>query len=378
MCKGFIMLSRSFFENELWEAKRTYSDAEAWLDLIQLARFEDGERTVRIGKVEVVEKRGQVAISTRALAERWGRSIGSIQYLMKKLINHDMVSIDTKEGLSIISLTNYDKYNFVSKVKKQAKGKKESSGTKCVNVISDTDSNTLSNTGINTDINTDNELCNTCITDDANTLSNTHSNTLTNTDSNTHTNKDNKANNSETSSNEDEKKELKKRYFVSTKTSVEDRRNDLWEQLQPFVPVFGVELVSDFFAYWSAPDKTGKDRMVIDDKRIKVFRIWDRLNTWLVKSNGKYEHNQKLAENGIKRSENDGSIVHTDVQANTRYISRWDAARQRADETNGRIAEYIKRTLYPDADTVTDSARDSPAVREGGQLCSDVQHPNGV
>ena len=171
---------------------------------------------------------------------------------------------------------------------------------------------------------------------------------------------------------------MKKRYFVSTKTTVEDRRNDLWRQLQPFIPVFGAELVNDFFAYWSAPDKTGKDRMVIDDKRIKVFRIWDRLATWLVKSNGKYEHNQKLAENGIKRSENDGSIVHTDVPANTRYISRWDAARQRADETNGRIADYIKRTLYPDADTVAGSARDSPAVREGGQLCGDVQHPNGV
>ena len=336
MCKGFIMLSRSFFENELWEAKRTYSDAEAWLDLIQLARFEDGERTVRIGKVEVVEKRGQVAISVRVLSERWGRPRTSVCRLLDKFKRHQMIAMDNVQGVSIISLLNFDKYNVSQrKANRKTKSLFADSGT-----VNGTDSGT---------------------------------------DSGTHTNKDNKANNnSETSSIEDEKKALKKRYFVSTKTTVEDRRNDLWRQLQPFIPVFGAELVNDFFAYWSAPDKTGKDRMVIDDKRIKVFRIWDRLATWLVKSNGKYEHNQKLAENGIKRSENDGSIVHTDVQANTRYISRWDAARQRADETNGRIADYIKRTLYPDADTVTDSARDSPAVREGGQLCSDLQHPNGV
>ena len=336
MCKGFIMLSRSFFENELWEAKRTYSDAEAWLDLIQLARFEDGERTVRIGSREVSEKRGQIATTVKYLSERWGRTTRSVMCLLNKLTRRGMITVDGSKFVSVIQLVNYDKYNVYPQY----------------------------------------VSCKSSVKSKRNSRKNVETNVETNVEN---TNKDNKANNnSETSSIEDEKKALKKRYFVSTKTSVEDRRNDLWEQLQPFIPVYGAELVSDFFAYWSAPDKTGKDRMVIDDKRVKVFRIWDRLNTWLVKSNGKYEHNQKLADNGIKRTENDGSIVHTDVQANTRYISRWDAARQRADETNGRIAEYIKRTLYPDADTVTDSARDSPAVREGGQLCSDVQHSNGV
>ena len=336
MCKGFIMLSRSFFENELWEAKRTYSDAEAWLDLIQLARFEDGERTVRIGSREVSEKRGQIATTVKYLSERWGRTTRSVMCLLNKLTRRGMITVDGSKFVSVIQLVNYDKYNVYPQY----------------------------------------VSCKSSVKSKRNSRKNVETNVETNVEN---TNKDNKANNnSETSSIEDEKKALKKRYFVSTKTAVEDRRNDLWEQLQPFIPVYGAELVSDFFAYWSAPDKTGKDRMVIDDKRIKVFRIWDRLNTWLVKSNGKYEHNQKFGEYGIKRTENDGSIVHTDVQANTRYISRWDAARQRADETNGRIADYIKRTLYPDADTVSDSARDSPAVREGGQLCGDVQHPNGV
>ena len=367
MCKGFIMLSRSFFENELWEAKRTYSDAEAWLDLIQLARFEDGERTVRIGSREVSEKRGQIATTVKYLSERWGRTTRSVMCLLNKLTRRGMITVDGSKFVSVIQLVNYDKYNVYPQsvsCKSSVKSKRNSRKNVETNVETNVENNDLNHNDLNV----------------YNVETNVDTSVETNVDTSVeNTNKDNKDNNnSETSSTEDEKKALKKRYFVSTKTSVEDRRNDLWEQLQPFIPVYGAELVSDFFAYWSAPDKTGKDRMVIDDKRIKVFRIWDRLNTWLIKSNGKYEHNQKLAENGIKRSENDGSIVHTDVQANTRYISRWDAARQRADETNGRIADYIKRTLYPDADTVTDSARDSPAIRECGQICDDLQHPTGI
>ena len=35
--QGFIKLNRGFFDNFLWNEARTYSKAEAWLDLIQMA-----------------------------------------------------------------------------------------------------------------------------------------------------------------------------------------------------------------------------------------------------------------------------------------------------------------------------------------------------
>ena len=47
--KGFIMLSRKFFSHEMWEAARTFSECEAWIDLIQLARFEATDKTECIG-----------------------------------------------------------------------------------------------------------------------------------------------------------------------------------------------------------------------------------------------------------------------------------------------------------------------------------------
>ena len=38
--EGFIPISRKLFNNFLWEEKREFSRAEAWIDLLQLARFE--------------------------------------------------------------------------------------------------------------------------------------------------------------------------------------------------------------------------------------------------------------------------------------------------------------------------------------------------
>lgn len=40
MEEGFLRLSRRFFSNEMWNEARTFSSCEAWLDLIQSARFE--------------------------------------------------------------------------------------------------------------------------------------------------------------------------------------------------------------------------------------------------------------------------------------------------------------------------------------------------
>jgi hypothetical protein len=52
------MLSRKFFSNEMWEAARTFSECEAWLDLIQSARFEATDTIECIGGREITYGRG--------------------------------------------------------------------------------------------------------------------------------------------------------------------------------------------------------------------------------------------------------------------------------------------------------------------------------
>lgn len=49
---GYIKLSRKFFSNDMWNEARTFSSCEAWLDLIQSARFEATPRMERVSEVE--------------------------------------------------------------------------------------------------------------------------------------------------------------------------------------------------------------------------------------------------------------------------------------------------------------------------------------
>lgn len=69
MDKGFIKLSRTFFDNKIWQAARAFSECEAWIDLIQSARFEASPTTSRIGCYEVTWERGQYPASNRFLAK---------------------------------------------------------------------------------------------------------------------------------------------------------------------------------------------------------------------------------------------------------------------------------------------------------------------
>ena len=85
MEKGYIKLSRKFFENKIWQAARAFNEGEAWLDLIQLARFETSEITSRIGVHEITW--GKMCIrdsylsSLTSIPEGFNPTVGSSLYL---------------------------------------------------------------------------------------------------------------------------------------------------------------------------------------------------------------------------------------------------------------------------------------------------------
>ena len=111
MDDGYIMLSRRFFASEKWQAARAFSDCEAWIDLIQSARFEASPTTSRIGCYEVTWNRGQYPASNRFLAKKWGRSEQWVKSFLGKLKREKMITTDNSQGVNVITLTNYDKYN---------------------------------------------------------------------------------------------------------------------------------------------------------------------------------------------------------------------------------------------------------------------------
>lgn len=109
--EGFIKLSRKFFSNELWNEARTFSSCEAWLDLIQSARFEATPRKVSIGGREVVYNRGQYPASIRFLAKRWNWTERKVRTFISFLRKREMISTECVQGVNIITLCKYEEYN---------------------------------------------------------------------------------------------------------------------------------------------------------------------------------------------------------------------------------------------------------------------------
>lgn len=109
--KGYIKLSRKFFSHRMWEAARTFSECEAWLDLIQSARFDATPLKESIGGREIKYGRGQFPASIRFLAKRWNWGEQKVKSFISKLKKEKMITTDTKQGLNIITLCKYDEYN---------------------------------------------------------------------------------------------------------------------------------------------------------------------------------------------------------------------------------------------------------------------------
>lgn len=120
--KGFIKLSRKFFSNELWKEARTFSGCEAWLDLIQSARFDATPRKECIGGREVVYNRGQYPASIRFLSKRWQWSEKRVRSFLEHLRKEGMITSECEQGINIITLCKYDEYNDSGTTKDTVKG----------------------------------------------------------------------------------------------------------------------------------------------------------------------------------------------------------------------------------------------------------------
>ena len=107
--QGFIKLNRGFFDNFLWNEARTYSKAEAWLDLIQMARFEAS--TEIIGGKVIELQRGEIPASRRYLELRWTWGSTKVSNFLKMLTDFKMIKQSLKSGQTTILLLNFGVYN---------------------------------------------------------------------------------------------------------------------------------------------------------------------------------------------------------------------------------------------------------------------------
>ena len=245
MDDGYIMLSRRFFASEKWQAARAFSDCEAWIDLIQSARFEASPTTSRIGCYEVTWNRGQYPASNRFLAKKWGRSEQWVKSFLGKLKREKMITTDNSQGVNVITLTNYDKYN----------------GGAVVNPPCNPPVNPL----------------NALIDNELQTLA-TH--LLTHLA--THLPKQQPTSNPNNKK-EEEYKELSNtpNVVLERKKAAEaatlSRKENFGRSLIPYVDKYGKEMIREFFDYWSEMNKS-KSKMRFEQQ--PTWETSKRLATW--------------------------------------------------------------------------------------------------
>lgn len=110
---GFIPIRRSLFDHFLFKENRVFSRFEAWLDLIQMATFQEENAQMVKGKL-IVCKRGQLVASIRFLQERWNwKSMHKVIDYLELLRSQNMLSLDKENGVSKITLINFEKHNSI-------------------------------------------------------------------------------------------------------------------------------------------------------------------------------------------------------------------------------------------------------------------------
>lgn len=117
---NYITINRRIFNHAFWKEHREYSKAEAWLDLLQQARFEVSEGKMLIGMSVIRWNRGEVIASVRFLVKRWSWSIGKVTRFLELLRDEKMITTRVDNGQTIIMIINYNLYNYIPEAEHQA------------------------------------------------------------------------------------------------------------------------------------------------------------------------------------------------------------------------------------------------------------------
>lgn len=107
---GFIKIDRTFFDHAMWQEPREFSRQEAWIDLIQLARWEPTPDKVIIKDKVISCNRGQLVRSMVTLGKRWGWSKSKVKRVLDSFVLRNMVELENETVTTRITICNYNTY----------------------------------------------------------------------------------------------------------------------------------------------------------------------------------------------------------------------------------------------------------------------------
>ena len=122
---GWISLYRKLQDNWLYPKNRSFTQLEAWIDLLLNANHKDNE--VNIGNEILPCKRGQSIRSQDTLSKRWNWSRCKVRGFLNLLTKSSMITLKTTTKTTIITISNYNEYQGRQVANTQQIDKKSSS-----------------------------------------------------------------------------------------------------------------------------------------------------------------------------------------------------------------------------------------------------------
>ncbi len=108
MQQGWIKLHRSILENFLWQEERKFSKAEAWLELLLTANYE--ERKILIAGQSVKVETGQILTTMKYLAQHWGWSSSKVKFFLNLLEVEGMIATKRTSKYTLITILKWGFY----------------------------------------------------------------------------------------------------------------------------------------------------------------------------------------------------------------------------------------------------------------------------
>jgi len=105
--EGWIKLHRQIEENEFWFSEK-FTRAQAWIDILLLARHKSGLATIR--GVDIHLNPGQLCYSQKSLAKRWKWNVKTVNKFLSALKKREMVDTRKTNITTIITIKKWFLY----------------------------------------------------------------------------------------------------------------------------------------------------------------------------------------------------------------------------------------------------------------------------
>lgn len=111
MKSGYIALHRKIQENFLWQEKRIFSRAEAWIDILMEARWNEEPQEFVIKNTKLICHYGESLYSLDTWARRWGWSKSRVRRVLNLFKECSMIDLKSETVTVRLTVLNYSDYD---------------------------------------------------------------------------------------------------------------------------------------------------------------------------------------------------------------------------------------------------------------------------